>query len=533
MMKKELKKISLGIFAVLCTVTFVKAQTALEGIRAIEVEQFENAKRIFSTLITNNPSDADNYFYLGKAYYKQDKLDSAKICFDKGLSVNPNSALNLVGQGSILFDTGNETEAKASFEKAVILTQAKDYKTLLNIGVAYAELGKKNYNEALSYLTRAKTISPKNPEVYVSIGDVYMEQVNGSEAVKNYNEALKLDPNYVNAHVRTGKLYTRALNYNEAKAAFEKAISIDPNYPPIYREYGELELSAKKYENAVENYKKYMDLTDKSINSQLRYARFLFIGKQYQESADLIKQIIPIDSSDYIIYRLLGYSSYEIKDYKVGLTAMNKFFTMNPRKILATDYSYLGKLQVKNKLDSLGMTNILKAIEMDTTSKDLYGDLADAYFSQKKYKLAAEAYEKKIKDTKAGPVDYFYIGRAYYFGSEFVKSDTAFGSLIALKPDFATAWLYRGRNNYRIDDEDGKNDGMAKTYYEKFIELTLADPKFDQKKSAKDLIEAYKYLGDYHFTVANDKATSKTFWQKVLEIDPNDKQAKDVLAGLK
>jgi hypothetical protein len=40
-------------------------------------------------------------------------------------------------------------------------------------------------------------------------------------------------------------------------------------------------------------------------------------------------------------------------------------------------------------------------------------------------------------------------------------------------------------------------------------------------------------LGDYYFSVADDKATSKIYWQKVLEVDPNDKQAKDVLSGLK
>lgn len=532
-MNRQMKRITLGIFALLCTITIVRAQTALEGIRAIEVEQFENAKRIFSALITANPSDANNYFYLGKAYYGQEKLDSAKLNFNKGLAANPNSALNLVGLGSISFDLGNDVEAKANFEKAVTITAAKDYKTLLYIGKAYAELGKRNYNEALNYLNRAKLLDPKNPEIYVSIGDVYMEQSNGTDAVKFYNEALKIDANYTNAYVRIGKLYTRALNYQEAKSAFEKAISIDPNYPPIFREYGELELTAKKYENAVDNYKRYMDLTDKSISSQLRYARFLYVGKQYQESADLIKQIITKDSSDYIIYRLLGYSSYEIKDFKVGLNAMNKFFGMNPAKILATDYSYLGKLQVKNKLDSLGMTNILKAIEMDTTTKDLYGDLADAYFSQKKYIPAAEAYEKKIEGGKPGPVDYFYLGRAYYFGLDFVKSDTAFSNLINQKADFATAWLYRARNNFRIDEQDGKADGLAKPFYEKFIELTLADPKYDVKKSGRDLIEAYKYLGDYYFSVVNDKANSKTNWLKVLEIDPNDKQAKDVLAGLK
>jgi hypothetical protein len=74
---------------------------------------------------------------------------------------------------------------------------------------------------------------------------------------------------------------------------------------------------------------------------------------------------------------------------------------------------------------------------------------------------------------------------------------------------------------------------MAKPYYEKFIELTTTDAKFDVKKSGKDLIEAYKYLGDYYFTNAKDNATSKTYWLKVLEIDPNDKQAKAVLPELK
>src|SRR5690606_9297860 len=119
------------------------------------------------------------------------------------------------------------------------------------------------------------------------------------------------------------------------------------------------------------------------------------------------------------------------------------------------------------------------------------------------------------------------------FGGEFVLSDSAFSKLIQVKDDFATAWLYRGRNNYSIDEMDGTSEGLAKPYYEKFIELTLNDPNFDPKRQGRDLKEAYKYLGDYYFSVANDKTTSNSYWLKVLELDPNDQQAKDVLAGMK
>jgi len=205
---------------------------------------------------------------------------------------------------------------------------------------------------------------------------------------------------------------------------------------------------------------------------------------------------------------------------------------MNPAKILPQDYAYLGKLQVKNKLDSMGVNTITRAIALDTTSRDLYGDLSDAYFSMKKYKLSAETYELKMLNTKPTAVDYFNLGRKYYFGLEFTKSDSSFAKLLELNAEYKPAYLFRARNNVQLDNVDKINDGLAKPFYEKFIELTIADPKLDLKKSGKELIEAYKYLGDYNYTVLKDNAAAIGNFQKVIEIDPNDKDAKLNIEGL-
>jgi tetratricopeptide (TPR) repeat protein len=183
---------------------------------------------------------------------------------------------------------------------------------------------------------------------------------------------------------------------------------------------------------------------------------------------------------------------------------------------------------VKNKLDSVGVANILKAISMDTTTKELYGDLAEAYFSQKKYLIAAETYEKKIDGNKITLNDYFFLGRAYYFGMDFVKSDTAFSNLLKIKPDFANAWLYRARNNNRILNADGSSNGISKISYEKFIELTINDPKYNLTKSVKDLTEAYRFLGIYYIGLKED-AISKPYWLKIIEIDPSNKEANTIL----
>ena len=39
-------------------------------------------------------------------------------------------------------------------------------------------------------------------------------------------------------------------------------------------------------------------------------------------------------------------------------------------------------------------------------------------------------------------------------------------------------------------------------------------------------------MGDYNYTVKKDKAAAIGNFQKVIEIDPADKQAKDVMQGL-
>ena len=50
-------------------------------------------------LIAKEPQNANNYFYYGDNYFKAENPDSAKIIFQKGLSIDPNNALCTVGLG--------------------------------------------------------------------------------------------------------------------------------------------------------------------------------------------------------------------------------------------------------------------------------------------------------------------------------------------------------------------------------------------------------------------------------------------------
>ena len=75
-------------------------------------------------------------------------------------------------------------------------------------------------------------------------------------------------------------------------------------------------------------------------------------------------------------------------------------------------------------------------------------------------------------------------------------------------------------------DPDGKL-GLAKPYYEKYVEYTT-----DAKKFMKELTEAYEYLG-YYFMLQKDNAKAKELWLKLKEIDPSNTKAQKALDSLK
>src|SRR5437879_5758535 len=79
----------------------VFAQSLADAKKAIDAEQFQKAKSMLKNLVVTQSTKDENYFYLGWVYIKQDYIDSASAVFQKGVGVNPKSALNYAGLGIV------------------------------------------------------------------------------------------------------------------------------------------------------------------------------------------------------------------------------------------------------------------------------------------------------------------------------------------------------------------------------------------------------------------------------------------------
>lgn len=514
--------------AAICLSAVAQAQTLKEAIRLTDNEQYDVAGSMLMQLIQKEPANGTNWYYFGENYWKGENQDSAKICFEKGLQVEPANPLNLVGVGKALLETGQGIEARKNFDKALAASGGKTTLVQAEVAKAYIKSKFKDLNYATTLLNNAIAVEPKNPELYILLGDVYTEKNDGTNAAINYNKALELDKNSVKAIVRKGVLYKQSTNFEGAAAEFQSAIALAPDFAPAHRELAETYIKQRKTEDAKVEFRKFLDLSKNNVKARLKFASVLFQGEQYQESLNELNQIDKVDSNNAGMMRLFAYNYHELKDSVKATTFINKVFEIVPEeKRIVLDHEYKGKIESKNGNDSIGVGYLWKAYELDTTKTDLLVDLGNAYMKMKKYAEAEKAFAKRIENGKAvRSADYFSLGRASFFNKNYVLADSSYGKVTEMQATWPNGFLWRAKTNTMIDSTSSQ--GLAKPYYEKFIDLAQADSA-NLSRYKTGLIEAYRYLAVYNYKVVKSTSDSKAFYKKILELDPADKNALDAM----
>ncbi|MBS1763415.1 MAG: tetratricopeptide repeat protein [Bacteroidetes bacterium] len=508
-----------------------QSQTIKDALTLTDNEQYEFAQDAYKSLLQSEPNNGTYWFYLGENYWRSDKQDSAKYAYEKGLQVEPNNPINYVGIGKVKLEKGFNADARKDFDKALTMSGAKTSFTQSKVAESFIHTTNKDLAYAIKLLNNAIAVDKKNPELYIDLGDAYAEQNNGTLAAENYNKALDLDKTSVKAIVRKGQLYKRSTNYEGAAAEFHNAIKMNPDYAPAYRELAEADFKMRKLDDAKTAYKKYLELSKNNTTARMRYASFLFMSGDYADAQTEINQISKLDSSNIGMLRLSAYTAYETDDLPKAKMLMDKVFKSTIENQRTTmDYEYNGKILLKEGNDSLAAESFEKSYQMDTTRADVLSDLGGMYMKLKKFPEAVSAYARRVDNGKGlKSTDYFNLARAYYFNKDFNNADTMFAKVVELLPTWPNGILWRAQTNAQLDPDSKL--GKAKPYYEQYVNVALADSaNLDKYKSG--LIESYKYLGGYYYLIDKNTELSKSYWRKVLDLAPDDKQAKQVMEGL-
>ncbi|QHV98426.1 tetratricopeptide repeat protein [Spirosoma endbachense] len=555
----------------LLTILFVGAMTAplmaqdvQTALKDVEAERFAKAGQTLTQLATSSPS-AENQFYLGYYYLRSGQIDQAKAAFDKGAAADAKNQLNNIGLAGVALAKKDRAAAKTLIDNAISATKSKDQNALIRAGEMYTLEETNDPAEAIRLLTIAdeKDKKNENAEIEMLLGDAYFLKNDGGNAISKYENALTITPNLAEANYKIGRLYLRGKNYVKAQEYFKLAIQNDPEFAPTYRAYADALANSRAYKAAATNYELYVQKSGTTDPEQLLdVARYKFLAQDYQGAIAYLDQLKGKINNP-IIDRMYGWAYSALGKNNESVESLNRFISTAPQKVIYDDYKYLGRAYSQlgtPEGDSLSIINLEKAAPQDTT-ENLYREIGEKLYKNKKYDKAATYYAKTIaNDKKPQNNDFLWLGLANYqyaprVGRDstvaqmdtaqikqvkqqyYLRADSAFTQMAQrIEADgkkYPLAYYYRaGANYYAYPNDKDKAASLAGPLYEKFIEQAIAPDSSDKTDYKRYLVTSYKALAGFSI-LKKDDAKAKEYFEKVLAIDPNDESVKKALEGPK
>ena len=506
--------------------TFGQSPEVRKAFRHIDIEQPSKGMAALEQLVKANPENASYLYYLGLGQLRTGAKDKALASFEKGISLDEKSALNYAGKGHVKLLDKNAAEAKTNLDKALSISRSKDANVLRAVAEAYLN-DTKYLLDAINLLNKARSINSTDPEIHVLLGDAYLLQntQQGGEAVNSYERGAKADPKNGKPHHKVGRIFQRARNNDLAIENFNKAITSDPEYAPAYKDLGEIYYTAGQADKAVAAYEKYLAITETPGQAKFQYAFFLLLAKKYDKANEIFKEITTSQNVDPIALRYYAYSlTIQEKTEEARKIFEQYFQRAKPEQIVGSDYAYYGKILLKAGQDSLASENLAKAVAMDSTQIEAAQLNAESLFKAKRFDKAIDAYKTLIGLRKTPLItEIFNLGRAYFIEKDYTKADSIFTLVAEKAPQQTVGYLWAGKARRYIDSTGVQ--GLANPMYELVIEKGSSNPE----KYKKDLIEAYEYLASYYVNIKPDLPKAKSYFQKILELDPSHAQAKEAL----
>ncbi len=536
-----MKKIYVLLLPAFLIFSFANSQTIAEAKKHIYYERFETAKNVLRAVINQDHASPDAWYWLAELYLGDNNVDSAKQVLENKITQLSQkngslkqSPLIYIGWAHMLLDSGLKEQARAQMVKVLEVGKYKDALALL--AVARANIASKNGDSlwAVELLKKAVKRDKKNEEIYTALGDAYRKLIDGSNAIMNYDKALEINPSYAEAMFKKGLIYKTQKNPEIYLDRFSKALEADSNYAPAlyelyYYYYFRDVVKSKKFLT------KYIENADPSPKAAYMIADLDYVSKNWELAIKEANDILRLEGTEAQprLYKMIAYSQAALGDSSAALTNMNLYFEkQNDSALVAKDFEMKAVLLEKLNPDkSLAIVWYKKALSREQDKAESLGYMINVADLQKQLGNSEReaAWREKIYILKEQPtnLDIYKWGMALYSGKNYLKADSVFAIYAEKYPDHIHGYLWRARSNAAIDTNMEK--GLAVPYYVKLIELISGDTA----KNKQLLMRAYEYLGAYEANTTKNYTASLDYYDKVLELDPDNSDALKYTAILK
>ena len=316
------------------------------GIHAQNEGRFQEAERIYRSILQSSPQHGDANHNLGVLAVHFGKIDLALPHFKTALEANANqeqywvsyieglirfgqleSARQVLAQGRQRGLKGDkvdqlERQANGSEQASVSRERASEVITLYKQG---------NLDEALVRGRALLQQFPDDPNVPNILGTIHSSLGQHDAAIDYYMKAIELRPHNVQAHNNLGNALNELNRFEEAITHYNKAIELKPDYPEAHNNLGNILSKLKRFEEAISSYSEAIKIRPEYVAAYNNLAAAYQSTDQLKVAICYYHKAIELAPDYADAYNNLGGALNKLGHRTRAVVALNRAITINPK----------------------------------------------------------------------------------------------------------------------------------------------------------------------------------------------------------
>ena len=366
------------------------------GLGYLKQRQFAPAKQIYDRLLKQFGDRPQLRIIFGRAYRETGFLPEAIEEFKRAVALDPRfpRAHYYLGLTYLLKDgTDRLNDAREEF-KIELAANPEEFFANYYLGVIYGI--ERRWDLAITFLQKASSIQPNNPDPYFHLGQAYQSQGNHDQAIEVLRKSIALNPQLshndyqvTSAHYRLGQSLLKAGQTEEGNKELQLAA----------------QLKSESFKRDEERGTAY--LNPKSLREQDSAAPAL-------------------TSAEGVVAITVALDEKTRQDLRVRETYYSK--------VVASAHNNLGMLQAQRENFQKAVEEFAAAAKWDPELEGVNFNLGLAGFKAEQFKDAIPPLEKELSERPANTAAGQLLGMSYFMGDNYAKASELLSQVLANKP---------------------------------------------------------------------------------------------------
>lgn len=396
--------------------------------------------------------------------------------------------------------------------RQAIREDSKFWEAYYNLGIAY--FNNQEYDNALQQFDIIIKSLPNFEKPYYGRALIYMRKGDLDKAKADFLRVTESNPNDYKPFYYLGSISVKLKQYNDADTYLKKSIELNPDFADTYAEQGNMYFDQNLFRQAIAPYKKASELDPQNLEVKQKLGESYYRVQTYYSAYAEFKKILEVNPNDPIANFMLGITAYKQAVLSELIEAFLEMFDPNLAEEQRQRSKAGGSVRERSEVYREMVHAFYTAQKAAPGFLEATFNLALTYNEMGKLDSARIYYEKAIQIQPDLIRAHIKLAKLYEDLGEKQKSLAKYKEVVQIDPGYFV-------NHPTLD---------AYHNYINIIDVVLSDLDNTLKEKPNDLaanmsLAKIYYAQGYHGKAAN-------VFRKVLSINPNEQEAKKMLAQL-